>query len=537
MVHLLLTALAFIVIFSLLILIHELGHFVMAKRAGIKVEEFGFGLPPRIWGKKKGETIYSINWIPFGGFVRMLGESGYDSKMLKKKRSFVAQPLSARIKVVIAGVVMNFFLAWLLLTIGFSIGMKPLLGPDDVLPAVSDGVIQLEVGARISKVEEGSVAEKVGLQAGDLLFSVDGNVVSSSDLKIFEDSFDGELSVLRDGTEYDFDVYSVDAVGLKFGDVGQFPRVMAYNVSEGTLAYDAGIREGDYILSVNGEQIFSVDQFFDFIGGEGKLKYELYRDGHLLTAVIDRPFNTRVIVTDVLEGTPAFKKGVKSGDIIVSVNGVSIHDVGQLIDYVSSVSGDGEPLEYLIDSGATQLFYDIIPENGKIGVVLSELVADGDGQGLVVYDSDLLSSVVNIKNLKFPWYKAPLMAFKEGYKMTKGTFAMFGNLFKRVVSTGELPNEVSGPVGIAQMTSVFVNEGLMSLLRFTAVLSLSLAVLNILPFPGLDGGRLLFLLIEFVLGRRVNQKLESSIHALGYVLLLLLIILITYSDILRLVQS
>src|SRR3989338_7634716 len=103
-----------ILIFSVLVLIHELGHFVMAKRAGVKVEEFGFGLPPRIWGKKKGETIYSINLIPFGGFVRMLGEDSGDPDSAKNKRSLVNQSVWVQTKIVCAGVFMNLLLSFVL---------------------------------------------------------------------------------------------------------------------------------------------------------------------------------------------------------------------------------------------------------------------------------------------------------------------------------------------------------------------------------------------------------------------------------------
>src|SRR3989338_4813375 len=110
--HTLLTILAFLVIFSLLILIHEYGHFFVAKRKGIKIEEFGFGLAPRIWGKKYGETLYSLNWIPFGGFVRMLGEDARDKKALKNGRSFMRKSKWARTQVVCAGVAMNFLLSW-----------------------------------------------------------------------------------------------------------------------------------------------------------------------------------------------------------------------------------------------------------------------------------------------------------------------------------------------------------------------------------------------------------------------------------------
>ena len=98
-----LAIIVFIAILSILVMLHELGHFLMAKRAGIGVEEFGFGLPPRLWGKKIGETIYSINWLPFGGFVRLVGEDPTDPKK-NAKNSYYVQPLSDRILVVVAGV-------------------------------------------------------------------------------------------------------------------------------------------------------------------------------------------------------------------------------------------------------------------------------------------------------------------------------------------------------------------------------------------------------------------------------------------------
>src|SRR5438552_12800 len=107
----LLTIIAVIVIFSLLVIIHELGHFITARRNGIKVLEFGFGFPPRLWSKKVGETEYSINAIPFGGFVKLFGEDSSDKKVLENKRSFAGKSPWVRTKVVVAGVVMNLILA------------------------------------------------------------------------------------------------------------------------------------------------------------------------------------------------------------------------------------------------------------------------------------------------------------------------------------------------------------------------------------------------------------------------------------------
>src|SRR3989344_6709550 len=104
----------FILTLLVLVVIHELGHFLMAKKFNIKVLEFGFGLPPKAWGKKIGETIFSLNWLPFGGFVRLLGEDETDQEVLDNKRSFAAQKVWKRIIVVVAGVAMNFLFAWLL---------------------------------------------------------------------------------------------------------------------------------------------------------------------------------------------------------------------------------------------------------------------------------------------------------------------------------------------------------------------------------------------------------------------------------------
>ena len=124
---LILSGIAFLIIFSVIVLIHEFGHFYAARKSGIKVEEFGIGLPPRIWGKKIKGVIYSVNWIPFGGFVKLFGEDYSDPKLLKSKDSFVAKPLRNRMAVVLAGVFMNLVLAIGLLFIGFTFGIQPLI--------------------------------------------------------------------------------------------------------------------------------------------------------------------------------------------------------------------------------------------------------------------------------------------------------------------------------------------------------------------------------------------------------------------------
>ena len=167
-----LTGIVFILVFGVLILVHEWGHFYAARRAGIKVEEFGFGLPPRAWGIKKGETIYSLNWIPFGGFVRLYGEDSYDPKLLHDERSFVSKNVWQRTKVIVAGVVMNFILAILLLTIGFSVGMVPFPGSPEFADAVTVEAVV------VNRVLPAGAAEGF-LKAEDKILKIEGREIDS----------------------------------------------------------------------------------------------------------------------------------------------------------------------------------------------------------------------------------------------------------------------------------------------------------------------------------------------------------------------
>lgn len=160
--------LVFFVTLLVLVLIHEFGHFLMAKKFGIKVEEFGFGIPPRAWGKKIGETIYSINWLPFGGFVRLMGEDEVDMVTVEKDKSrdFRAKSVWQRIGVVAAGVIMNLVLAWILFYL--------------VIAAQNFKVIYpaLEPAVYILQVQKDFPAEAAGVKAGEKLVAVDSQPVS-----------------------------------------------------------------------------------------------------------------------------------------------------------------------------------------------------------------------------------------------------------------------------------------------------------------------------------------------------------------------
>ena len=326
---------------------------------------------------------------------------------------------------------------------------------------------------------------------------------------------------------------NLDGFGAEFYDFVSFPRVKILDVTKGTPIYKSGIRSGDVIISVNGEQIFSVEDYEDLVRGEKVVEYKVYRNGFVEPFIVEFEQTRNVIISKVIPDMPADMAGFEEGDIVISVNGNEINDSQELIAFVAE--SPGEVLAYLIERDGERIFYEVeLSEDGKIGVLLSELMSYSSEENFSLYNSDILSSVVNVKDEQYPVHVALYKSFTESVRLGKLTAKMFGEFVGSLFTSGEVPDSVAGPVGIAQMTHVFVQEGFISILRFVAILSLSLAVINILPIPALDGGRLLFILIELLIGRRVNQKAESYIHALGYFLILLLIVVVTYSDILRL---
>ena len=363
----------FILILSILVMLHELGHFLAAKRAGVGVEEFGFGLPPRIWGKKIGETIYSVNWLPFGGFVRLVGEDPQDKRAMAKN-SFYVKGIGQRTLVVVAGVLSNFVLAVILFYI--------------VL---------------------GALKFKVSLP---LLFD------------------------------------------HQFKFVRQTQQVLVAEVTGGSVAEKAGIKAGDSIVQVDKRAISSI----------GELQKEVRSaEGRTLVLTLENPINNKTRQVAVV---PAYSEQLKAP---------------------------------------------------ALGIGLGELV------------------VLNYTT--FP--QKVFSGFIHSYNTVDYSIRVFGQLIGFAVRERDITpvsEGVSGPVGIAQITSQAVSLGILPVLQLAGLLSLNLALVNILPIPALDGGRFLFIIIEAVTRRRVYPKVEKWAHSIGFALLLGLIVLITYNDILKLLR-
>jgi len=164
--ELLISALGIIFVFALIIFVHELGHFIMAKRSGVRVDDFAFGFPPRLWSTKKGDTRYSINLIPLGGYVKIYGDDGSDPD---NPKSYAGKPAHTKIMILLAGVFLNFMLAWFILFGGYLFGMQPIIPGMDSHKGVVNNMKII-----VSSIEKGSPAEKEGIQEGDIIKSIDG---------------------------------------------------------------------------------------------------------------------------------------------------------------------------------------------------------------------------------------------------------------------------------------------------------------------------------------------------------------------------
>ncbi len=356
----LLTALVFFIILSILVFVHELGHFVVARFVGVHVEEFGFGLPPRIWGKKVGKTVYSINWLPIGGFVKLAGEDE-EPNVRYSKQFFWAKSKKERSAILLAGVTMNFILA---------VGITTYL--------LTQGVYETSGRVHIEKVVVGSPAFTAGLKEKDIIVNVFDSITTAEPTK---------LSVPSDLI--------------------------------------------DFTKSHMGKPI----------------TITVMRDGATL------PF---VVVPRV-----EYPKG-----------------------------------------------------EGPMGVAIS-----------------------NLELKTYPWSVAPWEAVKLNLRRAGEMFTGLGTLVMRVVQLKPLGSDVAGPIGIAQVTGQAVKFGFRAVLEFMSILSLNLAVLNILPIPALDGGRLLFVVLEKFIGKRIRPSFERSTHQIGMMVLLILVVLISINDILRLARG
>jgi regulator of sigma E protease len=361
------TVIIFIIILALLVFVHELGHFLAAKASKIRVDEFAIGFPPKIVSKQYGETKYSLNAVPFGGYVKIFGENPDEESVSgpHSDRSFVNKPKLTQVMVLVAGVTFNILFAWILLS--------------------------------------------AGLMAGTLT-----------------------------------------SASANEGRMLQNERLMIVAVSPGSPAAHAGLRAGDTIITVRS--------------------------------------NDEVIGNDSVEGVQAFiaNQGAREIEITYSRAG---------------------------EEGVVS----VIPEEG----IVPGRVAIGIGMDVV-------------GTLKLPFLNALWEGARHTVLLTRDIAVGLGTFLYSAITGGASLQNITGPVGIAGMVGEARTLGLTYLLSFTAIISINLALINLIPFPALDGGRILFVFIEAIKGSPIKPTVANAMNAIGFLLLILLMLVVTYNDIARL---
>lgn len=534
--NIILTIIAVIVIFSVLVLIHEFGHFWAAKKAGVKVLEFGIGFPPRLFSKKHGETLYSINAVPFGGFVRLFGEDARDPSALTDKKSFAVKTPWTRTKIIVAGVFMNFLLAYVLLTAGFTFGIEPLiLNERDLFQHLTTGTVETKPGVFVRKIKKGSAAEKAGIQKGDELLRWDGifvnGVAAVTALEKGNVTKDVDLTFRRKGEVKEVHFIRPEPkkhFGLEFHSITNLPKPAVASVKKRSLFEKAGLQKGDLFLKVNNQEVYSPNEVIAFFSQRNSVNLSLLRSKETVQVTVDFPVRPRVLISEVFNGSAAEKAGMQSGDALIEIGDKKI-ETPQEVQAMIRNAGK-KPLQYVLKRGDEKVTIETATDEKNIlGVSLTPLSIP-PGDDISFHQSAALTSLTKIHDINLTFPQALSQAFRETGRLTKVTVLAFGRTLKGLVTKLEVPEDIGGPVQIAYYTHAFVQEGFFALLRFTALLSLSLAVINILPFPALDGGRFLFIVLEVIFRRRLNARFESMVHGFGFLLLLLLIILVTFSD-------
>jgi len=224
-------------------------------------------------------------------------------------------------------------------------------------------------------------------------------------------------------------------------------------------------------------------------------------------------------IHEIQPDSPADKVGLKAGDMIVDFNGYKEKELPLVSDLPKLIKPEDPVILTIVRDGVEQTTLMSANDEAKFGFVVSNELY-----------------ILDVANVRYPFYIAPFLAIAEVGRLSVLTVKMLGGVIVSLVANLTVPEGVAGPVGIAKMTHYYVQQGLMALAQFTALLSISLGVINIMPFPALDGGRFLFIVFELVTGRRANAKMEAVIHTIGFALLMLLILTITWHDIVGLIK-
>jgi RIP metalloprotease RseP len=524
-----------LLLFGAAIFVHEFGHFWVALKRGLKVEEFAIGFGPVLWSKEVDGILYSIRWIPAGGFVKLpqmltseaiegkAEEEGGDAAEVEELPP--VSPLS-KILVAFAGPLMNVVFAFVIAIFLWGVGI-----PQQVNEPV------------IGYVGENSEEYELGVRPGDEVQSINGKPVDTwHDVIIAVLASSGPTVAAefkRPGTNFTVNL-PADIWGegekrrIRLNDHDQ---IAIASVKKKSLLSPIGFKKNDVILEVNNIKVHSQYHFLDLLmenpgeektitvrrdGNSAQLKFTTPERAGVLVGLLPMPeHGTWNLILNKLgkdlkpkEKTPAIKAGIRKGDIIHKVNGQRITSILHLMDIIQA-HGDRELELEIIREGNTKMIK-ATPKDKRLGIGLDHK------HGLV-----LLTKA-------FKYYKTP--AHPDPMEQVGDVLYMVGITFKALGSpkeSGVGAKDLSGPIGIFSILAIQVKHDLRLALSFLVLLNLNLAILNLLPVPVLDGGHILMSLIESIRKKPVSVRLQEYATTAFALMLITFFLYVTWADISR----
>ena len=515
-------------LFGAAIFVHEFGHFWVALKRGLKVEEFAIGFGPIIWSKTHEGILYSIRAIPAGGFVKLPqmltseaiegkpeGPADEDSENSEGEPPEPVEELPpvsplSKILVAFAGPLMNVIFAILIAVFIWLVGIpKPINEPV------------------VGYVGEQSEEYTIGARPGDRIMNVNDEPIETwQDVVYAVLDSEGEtvaVQVQRGEEQRQFDLPAgtwsggIRRIRLDNQDLLE---VMSFETP--SLLGDVGFKPGDVVLSVNGQKAYSQYQLLDLLMADaGQMKTVLVARGD---QEVELPFETpdvagvavEQVVTEDEDGlsTPASKANVQAGDVIKSAAGVRVTSTRQLVDIIQAQ--DNKEFQLNLLRGDKGIQVSITPKDNRLGVALKQDI------GLVFKPEPIRYS----KELAHP---SPAAQIGDVLDKIAITFKALG----RGKESGVGAKDLSGPVGIFGMLAIQVNHDLRLALSFLVLLNINLAILNLLPVPVLDGGHILLSIIEWIRKEPVSVKIQEWATTAFAALLLCFFVYVTFADVKR----
>lgn len=547
------------------IAVHELGHFLFAKWSGIRVDTFSIGFGPKLFSKKWGETEYCLSLVPLGGFVKIYGqdpEELVNDPNPAPDRAFVKKPLVNKLGVLFGGPLFNYFLAILIFGFLAMVGVQK-------LPSIATRVIAE------------TPAYQAGLRSGDLILSVDAQPTRTFDdvLDIIAKNPEKNLrfSILREGVPAELDIkvqkehaltpYGEESIAGNLEGLDPLAREPVVAVSNPTHPW--GFKSGDRLLEVEGVPLKSWEEFEKNIvrllgAPPEKLHFKVKRGNETvaLESANLRPilqklprkldandfleasgiYNPELFIQEVVRDAPAFDAGMKEGDRLISVNGKRVYSFEHLRNLIQN-TGE-EVAKAAKDAGKEPNFSQAVridvDRSGSRQQLVSSIRStkgkDPLGQTIVTYTIGILSAGKPMMppNLLIERTLNPFKALWIGTAETTENTVMTVVGLKKLL-TGEVSaKSVGGPIMIGKLAGdTFSTRGWRDFLRIMAIISISLGVFNLIPLPILDGGHIVFAIIESARGKPLSAGVQQAFLKVGLSLILLLMVFALYNDISR----